>query len=459
MKKNNIIEAKKVYFIGIKGAGMAALAELLKKGEGKKISGSDTGEVFFTDEILKNLGIKVYQDFSIKNIKKEKPDLIVYSTAYNQENIEVNYAVENNIPSLSYPEALGELMKTKYSVAVCGTHGKTTTTAMLALTMKECGKDPSAIVGSQMKQTGSNALTGKSEYLIVEADEYQDKFAYYFPTAVILTNLSYDHPDFFSSVEAYQQAFIRFIKKIPLHGFLAVCGNDARALEAAKEANCKLVIYGNFDETEEIQLAEEFNHLKKGNFEIIKTPEKFNLKVPGAHNLLNATAVYAFAEQFKLNKTTVIEALNNYEGVARRFEKIGENKGTIIIDDYAHHPEEIRATLKTARKKYSLKNIICVFQPHTYSRTEAFLESFAQSFEDCDEMIITDIYSSAREQKKDFDPRLLTEEIKKYKKNVKYLSQTEEAFNYLKTALSPKDVLITMGAGNIGELAKRLAQT
>lgn len=458
MTYNRIVEAKKIYFIGIKGAGMTALAELLGKGENKKISGSDTEEIFFTDKILKNLKIKFYEKFSINNITKEDPDLVIYSTAYDENNVELRYVKENNFYLLSYPEALGELMKTKYSVAVCGTHGKTTTTAMLALAMKEAGKNPSAIVGSKMKQTGSNALIGDSEYLIIEADEYQNKFQYYSPTAVILTSVSYDHPDFFPNFKDYKNAFVKFIEKIPSYGFLVVCGNDADALEVAKKAKCKIIIYGEFSLDEKIVLLEEFENIKNGNFEIIEIPKQLNLQVAGNHNLLNASAAFAFCSQLKLEKQKIINALNNYKGVTRRFEKLGEKNGATIIDDYAHHPEEIQATLKAARKKYPLKNIICVFQSHTYTRTKFLLKDFAQSFDNCDQVIFSDIYNSAREETGDVDATTLAAETKKYKQNSRYIGEIENIHDFLKDKITSKDVVITMGAGNIRDLGEKLVK-
>lgn len=431
---------------------MAALAEVFLK-MGKEVVGSDTKEKFFTDETLKKLGIKFYEGFSKENIKKEKPDLAVYSTAYNaKNNEECEFAIRNNIESVSYPEALGELIKSKFGIAVCGTHGKTTTTAMLALAMKKAGADPTAIIGSRVNEIGSNALVGNSQYFIIEADEYQNKFLHYNPIGIVLTSLDFDHPDFFKDFSQYKEAFKNFIRKIPRHGFLVAFKGDADVVEIAKEAKCQLVFYDQGVKYESFKT----ENLK--NTKYVEAPAGLNLKVPGRHNIQNATAAFAVCEYLKLDKQKVIEALNDYQGVVRRFEFIGKCNGAEIIDDYAHHPEEIKATLKTAKQLYSYKNIICVFQPHTFSRTRALFSQFSQSFNNCDEVVILDIFGSAREKQGGVSSKELVEEIKKYHRQAEHIPNIEKAYEIFKNRLSHRDVLITMGAGEGDKLAKKLAQ-
>jgi len=454
----DINKFKKIYLVGIKGGGMTALAEIFLK-MGKIVVGSDIKEEFFTDEVLKKLGIKFYECFSAENIKKEKPDLIVYSTAYNNKNNkEVRVAFNSNREIISYPEALGELMKDKFGIAVCGTHGKTTTTAMLVLAMKEAGADPTAVVGSKIDQIGSNALMGNSQYFVIEADEYQNKFLHYNPLGVILTSLDFDHPDFFENFEEYKEVFKTFISRIPSHGFLVAWGGSADVIEVAKSARCNIIFYDFFSAADSIyRLREDFKKLGKNNVDFYTVPRGLSLQIPGKHNLLNASAVLALSKKLKMNEEDVKKALINFKGTARRFELIGEtDTGAIVIDDYAHHPEEIRATLKAAREKYPEKNIICVFKPHTFSRTEKLLGEFSQCFDNCDNLIILDIFGSAREEQGGITSGDLVEKIKKFKRWTMHIPTNDEAYDYLKKEIGGDDVVIAMGAGDTDELARRL---
>lgn len=451
---------KKIYFVGIKGAGMIALVEIFKK-MGKEVLGSDTEEKFFTDEILKELGIQYHEGFKEENIEKENNiDLVIYSTAYFPEsNPELKLAKEKGLPTLAYPEAIGELMKNKFGIAVCGTHGKTTTTAMLTLAMQATGANPTAIVGSKIKQIGSNALMGNSDFFVIEADEYQDKFQYYNPMVVVLTSLDYDHPDYFKNFEDYKAAFKKFIKKIPKHGFLVVWGGSADTLEVAREAQCKIIIYDNLSQTNQgliNDIKDELEKDGKKNVEFINTPLSLNLKVPGKHNLLNATAALAVCQQLKLDERKVNESLESYQGAARRFEHVGRYNGAVVIDDYAHHPEEIKATLKTVQTEYPSKEIICVFHPHTFTRTKVLFSQFAQSFDKADKIIILDIYGSAREKQGGVSSKELAEEMKKFNKDAENLPTIKDAVEYLKEEVDSRNVIVTMGAGDGDKLAKML---
>ena len=234
---------KKIYMAGIKGAGMTAVAEILHA-RGIEVSGSDTKEKFFTDEVLRRKKIKFYENFSVRHIPQDA-DLIIYSTAYSEENnVEIQEAKKINLPTLSYPEVLGLLFREKFGIAVCGTHGKTTTTALLAECLKNAGVDPSAIVGSKVIQWGGGALAGTGRFFVAEADEYQNKFQYYNPWAVVLTSVDWDHPDFFPTFEKYKQVFRDFVAKIPRHGFLVVWGDSSDTLEITKSAKCEVIKYG-----------------------------------------------------------------------------------------------------------------------------------------------------------------------------------------------------------------------
>lgn len=466
MNTINFAEIKKVYFVGIKGSGIISLVEIMHHW-GKVVSGSDVAEKFFTDEILDRLQIQYYEGFSQDNLNREAGiDLVIYSTAYNPENNEeLQAAKTRGLLCLSYPEAVGAIMQTKFSLAVCGTHGKTTTTAMLTLALQAAGADPTAIIGSKINQLGSSGLVGESQYLVVEADEYQNKFLHYNPMAVILTSLDFDHPDFFPTFENYKETFQRFVAKIPAHGFLVVWGGSVDTLDVAKFAKCKVIVYGDFENQEpatfgqsdlERRIRDEFQQLGKDNIEFVAMPADLNLQIPGKHNRLNATAVLACCRQLKLDEAKVLASLQSYQGTARRFERLGQYNGAQIIDDYAHHPEEIRATLAAAREVYPNEHLICVFHPHTFTRTKALLEDFSQSFSDCSEVIVLDIYGSARENQGEIHAQDLVNKIKMYQPNVEYLATIDDAYENLKKRLGDNDVLITMGAGNVNELAKKL---
>jgi UDP-N-acetylmuramate--alanine ligase len=483
MKNFDLKKIRRVYMIGIKGAGMAGLAEIFQA-MGKEIVGSDTVEKFFTDEVLKRKGIKFFEGFSKDNIKSvEKPDLVVYSTAYSPENNEeLKYARKKKWLTVSYPEAVGRLMREKYAVAVCGTHGKTTTSAMLGLVLKEGGVNPTALVGSQVKQFQSNVLVGKSKFMVVEADEYQDKFSHYSPTGVILTSADFDHPDYFANFDEYKEAFKRFVRKIPKHGFLVAWGESASVVEIAKEAQCRVILYGLFrsissggsfltagaetkkyqemDVNERVmeQVKEEFFREGKTNVECLAMPAEMQLQVSGKHNLLNATAALAASVEVGISRERAIKALEEYRGVSRRFELLGKSNGATIIDDYAHHPEEVQATLEAAKQRYPNKNIICVFHPHTFSRTKALLDEFSQSFDLADEVYVLDIYGSAREEQGGVHSEDLVYKMSFFRNKVEHIAGMEEAYEKLKSKIGEEDLVITMGAGNVCDLGRWLVR-
>lgn len=312
---------RKMYFIGIKGSGMVALVEILHR-QGYEIIGSDTAEKFFTDEILKKkLFVKFHEGFDDDHITGDI-DLVVYSKAYNEKNNEEFKAARfKSLPMISYPELLGLLFNRKYGIAVCGTHGKTTITAMLAEIFRTSNLDPTAVVGSQVKQWRSSALVGRSEFMIIEADEYQGKFQYYNPQAMILTNVDWDHPDFFLTYKEYKKTFADFVQKIPRHGFLVVCGDRSDTLEIAESAKCNVLKYG-FGPDNDFKIKS--HELKNGKqaFELWsgdKNLGEFEMELPGRHNVLNAAGALAMSYKFNADMEKAKEALASFEGTSRRF--------------------------------------------------------------------------------------------------------------------------------------------
>lgn len=464
----DLTKIKKAYFIGIKGAGMAAVADVFKA-RGIEVSGSDIGEKFFTDEILEKNKIKYFTEFAAANIP-EDADLIVYSTAYNAENnIELAEAKKTGLAMMSYPEILGELFNEKMGIAVCGTHGKTTTTAMLAECLRAAETDSSAIVGSKVIQWGGSSLAGNGKYFVAEADEYQNKLQYYNPFAVVLTSVDWDHPDFFPTFNEYKKVFADFVAKIPKTGFLVVWGDSAATNEVVCSAQCEIIKYGFLEDNDytifnlQFSIFNEIPISNDQNFQKfdLKFKEKslgtFEIRLAGKHNVLNAAAAIAVCHKLNIDLEKVREALKNFQGTARRFEYIGERNGAILIDDYAHHPEEIKATLKAAREIYPKKNIITVFHPHTFTRTKALLQEFAQSFDDTDKAIIIDIYGSAREVQGGVSSEELVNLINKYNHNkAEYIPMIDGVIKNLKNKIGAQDVVISMGAGDVWKVASAL---
>ncbi len=460
---------KTVHMIGIKGAGMSALAALLSR-QGVTVTGSDTDEVFFTDSILNKLQIGYAEHFAPENIPADA-QAVIYSTAYSKEkNTELAAAFEKNIPVLSYPEALGMLSREKLTLAVCGTHGKTTTSALLAETLKYCGMDPSAIVGSRIASWEGNALSGSGPHLVLEADEYQNKLAEYEPFAVILTSADWDHPDFFPDEESYSRVFREFVARIPKHGVLVYCSDQAAVATIAETAACRKISYGLLPGAEfriheyapatmgfvgEADVIRQSFAVRHGDEEL----GIFRLKLAGEHNAQNAAAVLALCVFLKQDVGRVRKAFEKFSGTERRFEYIGERYGALIYDDYAHHPEEIKATLRAFRELYPDRRLRVIFHPHTFTRTKAFLTDFAQSFDAADEVAILPIYGSAREEQGGVSSEDLTNLINRFVPGkAEYAPSATELGTRLEETIGHQDVIITLGAGDVWKIAHTLAK-
>jgi UDP-N-acetylmuramate--alanine ligase len=454
------MQKKQIYLIGIKGVGMTALAQLLQR-RGFSVSGVDTAEVFFTDAVLKREKIKFYNGFNIKNIPA-KVDLVIHSAAYTEENnIELAESLRRGIPCIDLTQATSEIFNNyKKSIAVCGTHGKTTTTALLAFVLKQAGRDPSALIGSAVPQLGGNALAGKSDVMILEADEYKNKLAQYRPHGVILNNIDYDHPDFFKTPSAYRKAFTDFVKKVPRGGFVIANGDDKDVVRAVQKCECKVITYGASAKNKIFNIKYLILNIKNG-YQYFKISQGgkdlggFKIKLIGEHNVKNATAVIAACLELNVPIAKIKKALAEFKGLARRMERLGTYNGALIFDDYAHHPSEIKATLAAARLRYPAQKIICVFMPHTFSRTQALFKDFSKSFNDADEVILLPIYASAREKK----GKVSSEDLAKKIKNARYNSSLQTCANYLKKKTQKNDVVILMGAGDAFRIWKLLRIT
>lgn len=454
MKDINLNTIRNIHMVGIKGVGMTALAKILIA-RGFTVTGSDVPEKFFTDKVLTEMGIGVEELFRAENLGHA--ELVVHSAAYSESNPEIAAALNRAIPVLTYPEMLGKLMQGKYGIAVTGTHGKTTTTALVGLVLAAGKLDPTVVVGSEVAEFGGNARVGASEYFVLEACEYRAHFLNYFPKVIILTNIEMDHPDYYSSISDVKRAFKHFISQLPEDGLLIACTDSQPVRELIDKVPCKVITYGFSVRSGEnhYQLVSARSRQDEGSEFLVRVPnsnqlQRFNLSVNGRHNVLNATAALALADYLGLDRHYAKEVFETFKGAKRRFEIKGERNGVTVIDDYAHHPTEIAATLAGARERYPEKRLVAVFQPHTFSRTLNLFTEFAQAFTGADMVIITDIFSSAREQDGgEVSSGLLTEEIKKYHPKVYYRPTLEQVYDYLVPQLRSGDVLLTMGAGDV----------
>jgi UDP-N-acetylmuramate--alanine ligase len=474
-----INKLKKIYMIGIKGVGMTMLAQYLAA-QGVEVAGSDTEEKFMTDAVLIKAGIKVMAGWREENIPSDA-ELIIYSTAYNEKNIEVAFAKKSGIKTVTYAQALGGVFNEKYGIAVVGSHGKTTTSAWLGFVMKESGLEPSVMVGASVPQFSGTSLSGRSDYLVIEADEYQNKLEYFYPKAALLNNIDYDHPDFFPTKEDYCQAFVEFIKKIPARGWLVVNYDDEEIRKIA-QVNCraKIITYAineaadyvayDIKETGERQYfkvkfgsensdEDDFNQAGAARSDDLGD---FSISLSGRYNISNALAVIASSIELGIGLADIRGGLQDFNGTARRIQTLGKFNGAIIIDDYAHHPTEIKATLAGLRERYKGKKIKVVFHPHTYTRTKALINDFAQSFFNADEVIVLDIYGSAREVQGGVSSGELVEKIKQAKNwpvapiNIATLKEAEE---YLRKKIERDDIVILMGAGDVFRIGENLVKS
>ncbi|NCT54643.1 UDP-N-acetylmuramate--L-alanine ligase [Candidatus Falkowbacteria bacterium] len=460
MIKNSLkIKKQKVYFIGIKGVGMTMLAQFLKA-KGIDISGSDISESFLTDKVLRDAKIKVYPGFNPKNIARDA-DLIVYSSAYNDKtNLELNY-IKNNpelfskVKIFSYAESLGAVFNTYQGISVCGSHGKTTTSAWLGYVLAAAGKSPNVLVGSRVPQFKGSMLLGSSKIFVAETDEYQNKLQFFKPFGVLLNNIEFDHPDFFKDEAAYIKVFRDFVKKIPEEGFLVVDNSDKKVKRVAQASKSKVISYDLKNENVVNYFA--YDLKIKGANQVFKVNNlgEFKIKLFGRHNVKNALAVIAAARELGVSLVKIKTALASFKGTERRAQILGKYKEAIIIDDYAHHPTEVKATLKALREFYKNRNIITVFHPHTFTRTKALFKDFSTSFSDTDELIILNIYGSAREEQGGVTSAELVQAIKDgdtkkgIKRPLRNIETIPKVADYLRGKITKKDLVVLMGAGDV----------
>ena len=441
-----------IHFIGIGGAGLSAIATVLLQ-QGHTISGSDMQASVMTER-LAELGATVYIGHQPHNLA-DHLDVVIISSAIKADNPELVAARQRNLKVFKRAEWLGQMMQGQTGIAIAGTHGKTTTTAMTAFLLQQAGRDPTYIVGGFVPQLNTNAAAGQGSAFVIEADEYDHMFLGLRPTVAVVTIVEWDHPDIFSTPQSFTQAFGDFVRLVPPAGLVIACGDDPGARQVSQNAIAPVVTYGlgtgNDWRAEGVQPNQRGGH----DFEVFQGDSlavEVSLSLPGRHNVSNALAVLAVAQQQGLNLSQAAEIIGRFSGVGRRFELKGEVNGITVIDDYAHHPTEIKATLAAARARFGARPIWAVWQPHTFSRTLALLDEFARAFDQADHVIIVDIFASRETDAGQVNSKNIINKMSH--PDARHIGPLREAADYLAAHLAAPAVLITLGAGDgyrIGE--------
>lgn len=457
---------KSAYLIGIKGVGMAALAKYLTE-DGYRVEGSDNESVYVTDEMLDKNGIKVYAPFNEQNIISSNPDLVIVSAAYDELNVEVVMAKKLKLNVIYYSEALGLITADKQLIAVAGVHGKTTTTSLLALLLENAGFDPSFIIGAaDVPVLGTNAKKGTGDFFVLESDEYKkspnnldSKFLDLNPKIAIISSVELDHPDVFKTEEEIYNAFYKFACKVPRDGKILINIDYVKCRKLVRSlVDRNFITYGFSDEASwRIIDVKEKDVTTFSVKHIDKIYGPYELSIPGKNNILNAVTAIIIAEILNIDEDDLKKTFKDFKGVQRRFQEIAKFGDTIIIDDYAHHPTAVRGVLDCAKEKYPNSKIWCIFQPHTFSRTEALLKDFSEAFGFADKVIITDIYASERESTGKVTAVDLVESIKDNNVDVVYMRDWKQIRKYVYAFALPPVVLLTVGAGDIYKIGQEIA--
>lgn len=448
---------QKVYFCGIGGISMSGLAEILNY-KGFNVCGSDINSNEITNH-LESLGIKIFKGQQKENITNDI-DLIVKTAAIKQDNPELIAAEEYKIPIMERSEFLGLITKNyKYVTAVSGTHGKTTTTSMISQILLEAQKDPTISVGGILNSIHGNIRIGKSDYFVAEACEYCDSFLKLYPYIGIILNIEPDHLDYFKDIDHIRQSFTKFANLIPQTGTLIINSDIQNYEQIVKGLKCKVITFGSKCNAADFT-AKNINYDDKGipTFDIIYKDSfitSLTLAVPGVHNVYNSLAACAAAYAQNIEINDIVKGLTSFAGTHRRFEFKGKCRGVTIIDDYAHHPTEIKASLKIANN-YNYNKLWCIFQPHTYSRTKELFDDFINSFDNVDKLIITDIYAAREKDTFQIHSKDLVSKLNSNGKDVSYIKDFSDIESYIIQNAAKDDLVITMGAGNVNDISDNL---
>ena len=435
---------------------MSGIAEVLIN-QDYEVSGSDPSSNRVTDH-LKTLGADIRHNHSAENVSGKH--VVVVSSAISDDNVEVQAAREQSIPVIPRAEMLAELMRMKYGIAIAGTHGKTTTTSLVATVLAAGSLDPTVVIGGRIKNMGGHAKLGESQYLIAEADESDGSFLKLSPTHAVVTTLDEEHMDFYLTIENMKSTFLQFLNRIPFYGAAILCMDDANLQSLLPRIEKRTITYGLKSQADYTARNISVEGLKT-YFTVYHHGKKLGKILSGAlgrHNVCNTLAAVAVGMELNMDFPTIAESLKTFTGVQRRFEILKQSESLIIVDDYGHHPVEIQATLSTAKEVWPDRRLVIVFQPHRYSRTKHLMESFFSSFNDADQLLLLDIYSAGEEAEEGIHSQRIAEGVKEFgHKNVEYIGSTQSVIPHLQKILKPGDIVMTLGAGNIGELSHRLA--
>ena len=456
MYEMNFNQTGHIYFTGIGGISMSGLAQILLS-RNFKVSGSDTKESALTRQ-LASLGAYINYEQVSENIN-DSIDVLVYTAAVKQDNPELVAAKELGIPTLTRAEFLGQIMKNyDISIGVSGTHGKTTTTSMISQILLQADTDPTILVGGIMKSIDGNIRVGQSNLMITEACEYTNSFLSFFPTIGIILNVCADHMDFFNSLEEIRESFRKYAELLPEDGILIINGEIDNISYFTDGLKCKVVTFGQDNNFNYSFSNLCYNNFACGEFDIVvdgNIAEHIELKVPGLHNVLNAMAAISTCLELNISIHSIKKGLALYTGTDRRFQYKGTVNGATVIDDYAHHPDEIEATLKTT-KTYPHNETWCVFQPHTYTRTKAFLEEFAKALSLADHVVLAPIYAARETDTLGISSLNLLDELKKLGADAYYFDTFDKIQQFLLKNILNDDLLITMGAGDVVLIGENL---
>ncbi|MDH3572083.1 MAG: UDP-N-acetylmuramate--L-alanine ligase [Desulfobacteraceae bacterium] len=444
-----------IHFVGIGGIGMSGIAELLLN-LGYKVSGSDISSSGITRR-LERLGGIVFKGHSEEQI--HGADVVVTSSAVGPENPEVVAAGRASIPVIPRAEMLAELMRLKYSVAIAGAHGKTSTTSIVASVLAKGGLDPTVVIGGKLKSIDSNALLGEGDYIVAEADESDGSFLKMSPTIAVVTNIDREHLDYYKGLNHIQEVFLKFIEKIPFYGLAVLCLDNEPIQEIIPNIQKRFTTYGMSTQADFMVKDVVFEGLRS-RFKVYHLGMLLGeilLNLPGIHNVYNSLASIAVGIELDIPFEVIKSALQTAEGVQRRLEIKGEKKGVTVVDDYGHHPTEIKTTLEAARECWPDRRVVAVFQPHRYSRTQALFDDFTRAFYQSDLLVVLPIYAAGEKEIKGVDGQALFEEIQRHgHKDVVYVESLESAASHLKTILAPNDILLTLGAGDVWKVGEML---
>lgn len=453
MSDLDMVRVRNIHLVGIGGCGMSGIAKVLHE-MGYKVSGSDIREGPNTIR-LKDLGVKIYIDHAAENIRDA--DLLVYSSAVSSENCELKEAHSKGIPIVKRAEMLAWIMdQSKTKIAIAGTHGKTTTSAMIAKVLDSGKFSPTFFIGCDMDYAEGNARLGNGRFAVAEADESDSSFLHLSPTIGIITNIEDDHMERFGSMTNVLETFEKFAKRVSNDGFILVDANDPNNQELMKRVDTRFITYGLNGGGQYSARDLEFDKFGS-RFTLLCKDKKLGnveLSVPGWQNVLNSLPVFVIGFEFGLDFNSIAASLRTFIGARRRFQTVGEFQDILIVDDYAHHPTEIRATLSAARSGWPGRRIICIFQPHRYTRTALLKDRFATAFADADKIIVTDIYAASEKPIPGISGRTIADGIQN--KEVAYIPRKEKIFEYLTQEIREGDMVLTLGAGDIYTVGKEI---